>query len=203
MAPNFTLWLSSNKKPVPTGWGNHACLASPPSFQSKLGKGRQVRHTVSDILLWISLFRVCIITRDKTLGELQISKRKWCWETGHSERQELQIVQHRVKTPLLLRLMSRQSLYITPPPTIRTLAHKPYSLAAVFIVPIWVLCLHWSMAVTSYTRFASRWLIFEFLFYCSSCPRLHVFSLQKLIMISNHSVHLLVCPGNITDAILL
>lgn len=87
----------------------------PSSFQSKLGKGRQVRHTVSDILLWISLFRVCIITRDKTLGELQISRRKWCWETEHSESQELQIVQHRVKTPLLLRLMSRQALY-TPHP---------------------------------------------------------------------------------------
>lgn len=102
----------------------------PSSFQSKLGKGRQVRHTVSDILLWISLFRGCIITRDKTLGELQISRRKWCWETEHSESQELQIVQHRVKTPLLLRLMSRQALYIPRPPTIRTLANKPYSLAA-------------------------------------------------------------------------
>lgn len=181
MAPNFTLWLSSNKKPVPMGWGNHACLASPPSFQSKLGKGRQVRHTVSDILLWISLFRVCIITRDKTLGELQISKRKWFWETEHLESQEIQIVQHCVKTPSLLRLMSRQFLYT--PPTIWTLAQKPYSLAAVFIVSICVLCLCWIMAVTSYTRFSNRRLIFEFLFYCSSCPRLQVFSIVKLLMI--------------------
>lgn len=137
----------------------------PSFFQSKQGKGRQVRHTVSDILLWISLFRVCIITRDKTLGELQISKRKWCWETEHSESQEMQIVQHCVKTPLLLRLMSRQSL--CTPSTIRTLAHKPSSLA-VFIVPICVLCLCWSMAVTSYTGFpADGWYL---TFYSTAVP---------------------------------
>lgn len=47
-----------------------------------------------------------------------------------------------------------------------------------------------------------RWLMFEFLFYSSCHPRLPVFSTAKLLMIKNHSVYPLVCPGNIADKIL-